>query len=234
METIYLPAGLYRSRRSIHIRRQVRRLFGLDARLRVEAPAQSAFIIEDGAYDAVALVVEQATGNRSQYWVTHASKRTLVLHGGSYMNTVAGGKVFIEDTTAVPLIFDRQKVWIRQVNTESYEYNPHIINRGGDLWILGLKTEKDRTIIGTYAGGRTEVIGALLYKNRERIGPAPAFISEDASLSLVYRNKGKAYRTQVLEKRRQVSKTLLMRDMPASHLRMPLFVGMTQNGQKSD
>lgn len=116
-----------------------------------------------------------ASRNRSRetYWVQHASRRTLVLRGGSYMNTVSGGKVFIEDTTAVPLMFDHQQVWIRQMNTESYQHNPHIVNHGSDVWILGLKTEKDRTIIGTYQGGRTEVLGALLYKNRERIGPAP-------------------------------------------------------------
>jgi hypothetical protein len=147
-----------------------------------------------------------------------------VLRGGSYINTVPGGKVFIEDTAAVPMIFDHQRVWIRQLNTESYEYNPHIVNQGGDVWILGLKTEKDRTIIGTYQGGRTEVLGALLYKNRERVGPAPAFVSQDASLSLVYRNKGKAYQTQVQEQRRDVSRALHMNQMPASNHRIPLYI----------
>jgi hypothetical protein len=223
-DTVYLPRGHYRSRQRIRVRGQVRRLLGFSASLTFENPEQPGFIVEDGGPEAVAIDVERAYGSRERYWVQHASTRTLVLRGGSYINTVPGGKVFIEDTAAVPMIFDHQRVWIRQLNTESYEYNPHIVNQGSDVWILGLKTEKDRTIIGTYQGGRTEVLGALLYKNRERVGPAPAFVSQDASLSLVYRNKGKAYQTQVQEQRRDVSRALHMNQMPASNHRIPLYI----------
>ena len=225
-ETIYLPAGKYYSQQSIRVRGKVRQLFGLNAKVIFNVPNKPAFIIEDGKYDAVAVDVDSNYDNQSSYWISHASKRTLVLGNGSYINTVPGGKVFIEDSTSVPLIFDHQKVWMRQINTESYDYNPHIVNKGSDLWILGLKTEKDRTIIGTYDGGRTEVLGGLLYKNRERIGPAPAFICEDATVSLVYRNKGIPYQTQVLEKRDGVTKEFPVQDMTASNWRMPLYVGV--------
>ena len=223
-ETIYLPAGNYKSQQSILVRGNVRRIFGLNASLVFNVPGRPAFIIKDGKYDAVAVDVESNYGNQSSYWIEHASKRTLVLGSGSYMNTVPGGKVFIEDIVATPLIFDRQKVWMRQINTESYDHNPYIVNKGGDLWILGLKTEKDRTIIGTYDGGRTELLGGLLYKNRERIGPAPAFICEDCQMSLIYRNKGIPYQTQVLEKQNSVTKEFFKRDLPASNGRMPLYV----------
>jgi hypothetical protein len=223
-ETIYLPTGVYRSQQTILIRGNLRRLFGLNASMVFNVPGKPAFIVKDGKYDAVAVDIDSNYGNQSIYWIDHASKRTLVLGSGSYMNTVPGGKVFIEDVVAAPLIFDRQKVWMRQINTESYDHNPHIVNKGGDLWILGLKTEKDRTIIGTYDGGRTEVLGGLLYKNRERIGPAPAFICEDCAMSLVYRNKGIPYQTQVLEKQNGITKEFSVRDLPASNGRMPLFI----------
>jgi hypothetical protein len=223
-ETIYLPAGVYHSQQSIRVRNNVRRLFGINASVIFNVPNKPAFIVEGGKYDAVAVNVGSTYGNNSSYWIEHASTRTLVLGNGSYINTVPGGKVFIEDTTSVPLIFDRQKVWMRQINTESYDYNPHIVNKGGDLWILGLKTEKDRTIIGTYGGGRTEVLGGLLYKNRERIGPAPAFTCEDCAMSLVYRNKGEAYQTQVLEKQDGITKEFSVRDLPVSNWRMPLYI----------
>ncbi|MDJ0897285.1 MAG: glycosyl hydrolase family 28-related protein [Xenococcus sp. MO_188.B8] len=223
-ETIYLPAGVYRSQQSILVRGNVRRLFGLNASMVFNVPGKPAFIVKDGKYDAVAVDIDGNYGNQSSYWIEHASKRTLVLGSGSYINTVPGGKVFIEDVVATPLIFDRQKVWMRQINTESYEHNPHIVNKGGDLWILGLKTEKDRTIIGTYDGGRTEVLSGLLYKNRERIGPAPAFICEDCQMSLVYRNKGIAYQTQVREIQNDITREFSVRELPASNGRMPLFV----------
>jgi hypothetical protein len=228
-EVVYLPAGNYRSQQSIRIRGNLRRLFGLNTSMVFTLPGKPAFILQDGKASAVALDLEPTYGNQSSYWVEHASKRTLVLRGGSYMNSVPGGKVFIEDTVAVPLVFDRQKVWMRQINTESYDHSPHIVNRGSDVWILGLKTEKDRTIIGTYNGGRTEVLGGLLYKNRERIGPAPAFINENSSVSLVYRNKGEPYQIQIVEKRNNTVREFPIREMPASNWRMPLYAGYTSN-----
>lgn len=222
--TVYFPAGMYHSHQSIRVNSKVRRLLGLKAQVSFHIPGKPAFIVEDGAANAVAIEVDSAYDSRMSYWIEHASRRTLMFRGGSYFNTVPGGKVFIEDTTAVPFIFDRQQVWIRQINTESYDHNPHIVNRGGRVWILGLKTEKDRTIIGTYNSGQTEVLGGLLYKNQERIGPAPAFINENSTVSLVYRNKGLPYRVQVLENRNGDRKELQIQDLPASNGRMPLYV----------
>jgi hypothetical protein len=227
-EVVYLPVGNYRSNQSIRVYNNVHRILGLNASVVFKVPGEPAFIIEDGNPDAVAVNVDSNYGNECSYWIEHRSQRTLVMSGGSYNNTVPGGKVFIEDTTAVPMVFDRQKVWMRQINTESYDHNPHIVNKGSDLWILGLKTEKDRTIIGTYEGGRTEVLGGLLYKNRERIGPAPAFINDGGAVSLIYRNKGEPYQVQVWERRNNETKEFNIRNVPASHGRMPLYVGYTE------
>ena len=224
-ETIYLPPGTYRSRQTLRVRGKVRRVFGLNASMVFKVPGQSAFIVEDGSGQPVAIEVESTYGTKQKIWLEHASKRTLLFTGGSYMNSVPGGKVFIEDIVATPLIFDRQKVWIRQANTESYADNPHIVNKGSDLWILGLKTEKDRTIIATTKGGRTEVIGGLLYKNREKLGQVPAFISEDSDVSLIYRNKGLPYATQISEIHKGKTKSLSINNMPAGNGRMPLFTG---------
>jgi hypothetical protein len=224
-ETIYLPPGVYHSRQSIRVRGNVRRVLALNAYMVFKVPKQSAFVVEDGSGEPVILEVDSTYGSKQKIWVEHASKRTLVFTGGSYRNSVPGGKVFIEDIVATPLIFDRQKVWIRQANTESYEDNPHIVNKGSDLWILGLKTEKDRTIIGSTNGGRTEVIGGLLYKNRERFGPEPAFTSEDSDISLIYRNKGLPYLTQIEETHKGKTKSLLIKDLPANNGRMPLYTG---------
>jgi hypothetical protein len=43
-------------------------------------------------------------------------------------------------------------------------------------------------------------------------------------MSLVYRGKGEAYQTQVLEKQNGIAKQFSVRDMPASNWRMPLYV----------
>lgn len=224
-KTVYFPAGAYRSQRGIRVHGDTERVIGFNATLILTKPNQPGFIVEDGTAPAVALEIDSTYGSQHTYWVEHASKRTLFLKGGSYINTVSGGKVFIEDTVSVPLVFNQQKVWMRQINTESYDHNPHLVNNGGDLWILGLKTEKDRTIIGTSNHGRTEVLGGLLYKNRECVGPAPAFISKDSAISLTYRNKGEPYQVQVLETRDRTTREFKVQKMPASNWRMPLFVG---------
>jgi Pectate lyase superfamily protein len=224
-QTVYLPPGLYRSSQSLRVRGKVRRIFGPNSNIVFKVPGKSAFIVEDGSGEPVALEVGSTYGSKQKTWLEHASKRTLLFTGGSYMNSVSGGKVFIEDIVATPLVFNRQKVWIRQANTESYQDNPHILNIGSNLWILGLKTEKDRTIIVTRMGGRTEVIGALLYKNRERLEPVPAFISEDSDMSLIYRNKGLPYLTQIVETHKGKTKSFSVKEMPTDNGRMPLYTG---------
>ena len=210
-ETVYVPAGYgYLITGTVHLRGKLKRLISYNGQITAQTGEKPLFRLEDGASPVFVLEGGGSTyGSECGVWIEHASRRTLVCVGVfSYRNTVPGGKVFMEDGCAVPLVFDRQKVWIRHVNTESYEVNPHIVNRGGDLWILGIKTEKDRTIIGTYDGGRTELLGGLLYKNRERVGQAPCFINVGSSHSLVYRAKGVPYDVHVEETRGGQKRTL--------------------------
>ncbi len=222
-KSVYFPVGDYNSDQTIQVRGQVQRIVGLGAHLLFKTPNQPAFLVRDGTGDPLMLDIETNYGNDCSYWIEQASPRTLIFRNGSYINSVPGGKVFVEDSSAEPLILDRQQVWMRQINTESYDHNPHIVNRGGDLWILGLKTEKDRTIIGTYEGGKTEVIGGLLYKNQERVGPAPAFIVKDSFVSLTYRNKGLDYQTQVEEVRQGETWLFTIKSVSASHGRTALY-----------
>ena len=183
--------------------------------------------IEDGEGEAVMLQLLADSYGDAGWGVEHATRRTLILWaaGGSYRNTVTGGKVFFVDAGPFPgsEIVGPQQAWAWHANTESYVDDPHILNNGATLWILGLKTEKDRTIIKTTRGGRTELIGGLLYKNRERIGPAPAFISEDSSVSLSYAVTGLPYQVQVRETRDGRT-----RELPQSEVgrTMPLYVGL--------
>jgi hypothetical protein len=86
----------------------------------------------------------------------------------------------------------------------------------------GLKSEKDRTIVGTTARGSTEVMGGLLYKNRERIGPAPAFVNDSANVALSYRVTGRTYQVHVTETQGGETRELENRTTGAS---IPLYVG---------
>jgi hypothetical protein len=76
-----------------------------------------------------------------------------------------------------------QWVWSWHANPESYGWQPNIRNDSGVLWMLGVKTEKDRTIITTTGGGFTDLVGGLFFKNRQRIGMVPAMINIDSHVS---------------------------------------------------
>ncbi|MFW6161922.1 MAG: glycoside hydrolase family 55 protein [Planctomycetota bacterium] len=224
--TVVIPGDWFVSRQSLRIRGAVQRVVGLNAFLIFRVSHEPAWIIGDGEPEAVAVDVRSTYGNQCGVTYQHASKRTLVAGGGSYVNTVPGGKLFMDDFCACPIILDRQQAWLTMANTESYEHSPHIANFGGDLVILGLKTEKDRPAVGTYDGGRTEVLGGLLYKNRKPWPEAPAFILRDAYAALSYRNKGHPYAIQVRETRGVDTKTLYARDLPAGARRMPLYASL--------
>ncbi len=128
--------------------------------------------------------------------IDHASTRALVLSDlhtqtlSLYRNSVPGGRVFLENvaTTAgvVPgatghgricAVFRGQKVWARQFNPERGE--PMVLNDGGDLWVLGFKSEDEGVAFHTINGGRTEVLGGVLNGGAAE---AVAFVSENSAI----------------------------------------------------
>ncbi|MGF1579015.1 MAG: glycosyl hydrolase family 28-related protein [Gemmataceae bacterium] len=185
--------------------------------------------IEDGASPVVMIKGMADTYGSAGWGVDHASKRTLVLWaaGGRYVNTVTGGKVFFVDAgpRAGSVIQGPQKAWSWSANPESYVHQSSILNLGAILWLLGIKTEKDRTVVTTKDGGYTELIGGLLFKNRERVGPAPAFVNENSHISLSYRITRLPYQQHVIETRGKVKKEMPFRG-PGWH--MPLYTGYTK------
>jgi hypothetical protein len=77
-------------------------------------------------------------------------------------------------------------VWARQWNTEGGPEAVRINTRndGGQLWILGLKTEAASTKVATFHGGRTEVLGVHNYNTSGSKDDTPFFRVEDGTLSV--------------------------------------------------
>ena len=77
-------------------------------------------------------------------------------------------------------------VWARQWNTENGPEKVGINTRndGGQLWILGMKTEAKNTKLAVLNGGCTEVLGVHNYNTSGVKDDTPFFRVENASLAV--------------------------------------------------
>jgi hypothetical protein len=130
------------------------------------------------------------------------TKRTLVVRSVSDCNFTAtekaeGGEWFFEDVVTHDLHITKQKLWGRQLNIENQ--GTHLRNDGGDLWILGYKTERGGILLDTHGGGRSEILGGFSYTTT--VGKlAPMFVNSDSSVWVFFKEKSRGTRTRILTK----------------------------------
>lgn len=185
-----------------------------------------------------------------QYLIDHASTRTLVLSdlhvqtGALYINTVQGGKVFIENICCTDQFppdpncyhFRGQKVWARQLNPERAD--PEVINDGSQFWLLGFKTESRGVGFLTKNGGTTEILGGVINIGGEA---NPFIVNDGASVSIVCGTSGwqdgQVFRKVVLEirngeerllERDALPKRILPANTPGKYIEqffIPLYTG---------
>lgn len=181
---IYLPGTApWKIDGDIYIRGDVQRLTAfsrLDGRGRFIVVDQTT----DGQPANIATLPDVVT--LEQMWtfrpIEHQSDRTLVLKGleGADItaDAIGRGDLFIEDTVGSLRVGQGRRVWARQLNAEFGESpitnsgpeDAGIVNDGGQLWIMGLKTEKGSIKIDTLNGGKTELLGAHIAE----VGNVPA------------------------------------------------------------
>lgn len=77
-------------------------------------------------------------------------------------------------------------IWARQWNTERGPEKVRINTRndGGQLWILGMKTEATSTKVATLNGGRTEILGVHNYNTNGSKDDTPFFLVREGTLSV--------------------------------------------------
>ena len=161
--------------------------------------------------------------------IDHRGSRPIVLkdaHINDYAAYPGAGRLFLEDVGLPGLTIQKgQQVWARQLDDELG--GTKISNLGGSLWLFGLKTELAGTVINTTSGGKTELLGALIYPTTAVPTSQPSFISTDAQVSYMYKESvycaGCGYTIQVQETRSGVTKNLTSPN--SSAFRMPLFIG---------
>jgi Pectate lyase superfamily protein len=218
--TVYFQFGVYfaYNERSVIVPDGVKRIIGFSSVINSDSNGVNGggirFVVQGNSSEP--LIVE---GFGYGVKLEHGGGRTVVLKNGfyNYISKPGAGSVFLEDVGIEPLqVQAGQKVWARQLNDEFG--GTKINNDGGQLWILGLKTERGGTVIETKNGGSSELLGTLLYP----AGPVPntdiAFRNTDSSLSLIYASSvycaGCGYALQIEETKNGQTKTLTSADFP--------------------
>ena len=184
--TIYLPNGTWNLDGTVDLGRNVERFMGTEAKVRGEGVIR----VGNGTPDTV--FIERLEGGPR---VEHDTDRTLVfehLLGFDYEATSANpGDVFINDVVGGSVDFVAgQSVWARQLNLEAEADardpempDAKLVNRGADVWILGVETEDAGTWTKTTDGGKTELLGGVKVGSGETVGAENAmFVTEEASL----------------------------------------------------
>jgi len=112
--------------------------------------------------------------------------RDIVTAGTSLLDRKpSGGRVFIENVCCGALRMAGPKpVIARQLDTEGDD--TRIVNDGGDLTVLGLKTEGDCTVLDNRDGARGTILGGLLYIVRDADPAIPAFRDSGAGLNATF------------------------------------------------
>jgi hypothetical protein len=173
--TVFLP-GFYAVEKPVVVRGKVRRLLGTGAWVDYNGKSKPDFVVEDG--DEKVVVIEHFAPINGGIRIK--TDRTVVLRSVEAKFTHDGmGPLFIEDVATGDLrIRPGQRVWARQLNVENQ--GTHVLNDGGDLWVLGYKTERGGTLLHAKGGGRSEVFGTFSYTTTAG-KLAPMFVTDDAS-----------------------------------------------------
>ena len=175
--TIFFP-GSYTLKSPVMVRGKARRLLGTGNWIDYTRQSKIDFIISDG--DPKTVVIEHFAPINGGIEVR--TDRTVVIRSvESQTITLAGkGRLFLEDVgTSKFQVAAEQRVWARQLNIENE--GDHLTNNGGDVWILGYKTERGGTLLSTRGGGRSEVFGTFSYTTTAG-KMAPMFVTTDAKV----------------------------------------------------
>jgi hypothetical protein len=76
-------------------------------------------------------------------------------------------------------------VYGRQLNMETADGTVRVENHGGELAVLGFKTERSTTVCTTTDGGRTEILGGFLLWSSTPNG-TPAWVNVDSEHTLSF------------------------------------------------
>lgn len=199
--TVFLP-GSYSLNSTVMIRGKVRRVVGVGGMIDYFGKVKPDFRIVDGPSSPVTIEHFAAVHGG----VEIDTRRTVVFRSVSdcdltFTSKADGSDLYFEDFVTHNLKLNKQRVWARQLNVENE--GTHIVNEGGQLWVLGYKTERGGTLLETRSHGSSEILGGFSYTTTAG-KLAPMFVTENSSVFTFFSEvcfNGDPFMTLIREKR---------------------------------
>jgi hypothetical protein len=204
----------------------IERLQGANSYLVPGKGQEIRMVVKDGKSPVVLFDLLDRPLGRYKVTIENASSRTLVVRNFRARFVGSGpGKTFLEDSCGSVWIENaRHRCWVRQLNSESGSgLNNH--NKGGTLWVLGLKSERNQMLLLTTGGGRSEVLGVWAYQTLRNAPPDPMFRVVDSAGSfagICQWNWKKLFYTVLLEDTRGGSTRQVSKDQEGVGIWSPL------------
>ena len=185
--TVYFPFGAYLAYNEavVNVSDSVRRIVGFSSVVNGSTNGTNGggirFVVNGNSKEP--LIIEQFGYGVK---VEHHGTRPVVIKDGrfNYSSYPGAGNLFLEDVETSQVAFQAgQSIWARQWDNE---FTGTKITNAGNLWVLGLKTERPGVVIETTNGGQTELLGNLIYPSKLMPTDATAFVSTDARTSYIY------------------------------------------------
>jgi len=248
--TVYLPRiskkDAYVVRAPVRVHGSVNRIIGLNNILWIDGdspalpPGAVVFTFEDLKGPVVLerffniLKYGGWKGLRDRYLFETKSDHPVVVrnlaHGACLHNKPSPGRTwFSEDVTGLVRVGPGEKAWLRQYNPESPDEDMCVVD-GGQVWILGMKTEGRARHIVAKNGARVELLGGASYqswKNQPLDPPMFTVADSDASFTFGFYHYNLPFTTIVEETRGGKTATLARKELSDYHL--PLYRAAGRN-----
>lgn len=142
--------------------------------------------VRDGAAPAVVVERFMPDWNNGRMNIYQQSDRTLIvrdINGNIYQD--GPGDIFIDDVCGgLYMRHPGASVWARYLNYEVQD-GLGVLNRSGNLWVMGSKVEHPGPKVQLLSGSRTEILGGMWYASFGHAIEEPGILIRDAAATLV-------------------------------------------------
>lgn len=178
---VYFPGGKEYQCKNLILRGKVQRFIACEAYVNADR-----LEVHEGSAPVVLIERFMPSWNKGRMNIYQKSRRTLVvrdINGSVYQD--GPGDIFIDDVCGgLYMNTPGANVWCRYFNYE-VDPGPGVVNKGGNLWIMGSKIEHPTPQVELLAGSRTEIFGAMWYAGFGDVVEKPGMRIVDAAVTLI-------------------------------------------------